>query len=189
MSSLFGQLFLIKSLLVFCTKHFLSLGSLLFLDLFEIENPQGGYLMDSIKSIIEHLGYDIVGEDEPLQLFTIGQFVEFRKLRNLVIHQEKILEVGKRIRHVAHLLDSVIRQDHCRKLVQKREVVQLPDLVIAEVDAFEEVQRGTHVFNLGQLVPPEVELSLIKRVGELVRVLDQLCGDFHSIIKGLDYVY
>ena len=49
--------------------------------------------MNGIQPVILHFSYDIVGKDESLQFFAVGQFVKFWKLWNLVVHKEEIDDV------------------------------------------------------------------------------------------------
>jgi hypothetical protein len=80
------------------------------------------------------------------------------------------------------LLDSVVGEDECGEFVEEREIVEFSDLIIAEVNAFEEIESGTHVLDLGQFVPSEIELSLIEGISELMGMLDKLCRDFHCLL-------
>ena len=66
-------------------------------------------------------------------------------------------------------------------LLEVGKVPELLDLVVAEVDALEEVEGGAHVFDRDQLVAPEVQLTLVEGVGELGGALDQICCYFHLL--------
>ncbi len=92
------------------------------------------------------------------------------------------MKIWNRLRNIADLFNSIIGKDESIEFVKEREIVKLSDLVIAKVDALKEIQCSTHVFNHRQLVSSEIQLSLIKRVGKLVRMLDQLSSDFHRSI-------
>ena len=46
-----------------------------------------------------------------------------------------------------------------------------------------EYQGGSHVFNVGELIAPEIKLSFVEWVGKLWRLLDEFGCDSHSIIK------
>ena len=80
------------------------------------------------------------------------------------------------------MLDSVVGEDEGREFVEEREIVEFPDLIIAEIDTFEEIESGTHVFNLRQFVPSEIELSFIEGICKLMGMLDKLCGNFHCLL-------
>ena len=64
--------------------------------------------------------------------------------------------------------DSVVSEDESGEFVEEGEVIKFADLIVTEINALKEVESGTHVFNLGQFVSSEIELSFIEGVGELM---------------------
>lgn len=78
------------------------------------------------------------------------------------------MQVGQGVRNVSDLFYAVIGEDECGELVEKGEVIEFADLVVTEVDTFKEIECSAHVFDLRQLVPSKVELSLVQRIGELL---------------------
>ena len=80
------------------------------------------------------------------------------------------------------MLDSVVGEDERCEFVKEREIVEFPDLIIAEINTFKEIEGGAHVFNLRQFVPPEIELSFVERIRKLMGMLNKLCGNFHCLL-------
>ena len=59
---------------------------------------------------------------------------------------------------------------------QEGKPVQLPDLVVAEVEGVELVERGAQVLDDGDLVAPQVQLPVPHRVDILRRSLNEVRG-------------
>jgi len=95
--------------------------------------------MYSIEPIIRQLGDQIIRQDQPFQFPATSKLIQLREFGYLIIHQEDILDIRQRVRNLTDLLNPVIGEYQGGELVQEGEVVQLTNLVIAQVDALEEV--------------------------------------------------
>lgn len=166
------------------SEQFFCLYSFLFLHLLEIQNSQRRNFVNRIKPVIGHFCDDVVCEDQSLEFFTVRQFVKFRKFRNLVVHEEEIDEIGEGVGEVRELFDAVVGEDEGGEFIEEGEVIKFSDFVVAEIDAFEEVEGGSHVFDEREFVTAEIELTLVEGVGELMGVLDEFGSDFHVYYKG-----
>jgi hypothetical protein len=45
------------------------------------------------------------------------------------------------------LLDSIVGEDESGEFIQKGEVVEFSDFVVAEIDTLKEVEGGAHIFD------------------------------------------
>ncbi len=140
----------------------------MFLHFFKIQYPQRGYFVYHIQTVIWNLRHYIVGQDQPFQFFAVGQLIDLGQLGYFVVHQEQVNKVGKGVRDICDLFDSVIGKNQSGEFVKKGEVVKFADLIVTEINALKEIESGTHVFDLCQFVSSEIKLSLIKGVGELM---------------------
>ena len=45
------------------------------------------------------------------------------------------------------MLDSIVGEDESGEFIQKGEVVEFSDFVVAEIDTLKEVEGGAHIFD------------------------------------------
>lgn len=60
-----------------------------------------------------------------------------------------------------------------------REVVNLPDLIVTEIDGIKLVQSGAQVLNQGDLVTSKIKFSVFASVGVLASVQHKVGGQLH----------
>lgn len=77
--------------------------------------------------------------------------------------------------------DSVVGDEQRGEAGERRQVVQLHDLVVTQVDGVELVLRRAQVLDDGDLVPSEIQLSVLDRVEEVRALPYQLRADSNHL--------
>lgn len=125
------------------TLHFTHLQ----LDLPEVQRLEVGKLAQDVESVVWLLHHRVIQEAEVGELCEAGEVVELGQARDLVARQDEALEGRQLVAEVRpNARDEVVRQHERLEPAHAREVVELRDLIVAQVDRVELVlQKRTSI--------------------------------------------
>ena len=112
--------------------------------------------MDYVLSVVPPGNDRVVEEGEELQLGAAHQRLQVSQLLQGVVGQDQRAQVWQtQLEALADPDDPVVVQHEILHAVHIGKTVQLPDLVVAEVDGVVLVQRRAQVLNHWDLVSPD----------------------------------